>query len=292
MRFILVFCTHHVPIFASAYNQLLGSVLALRFFDLVPFSPMGCCASAPTPSSPILPAAKVPALLQGATGGASYVPVDPPPDTDMITQAPLPPSNKGSRPAHNSAVRTVETTAQTQTQAYPVPDGLLPLPPRNHDTARVPEPPPRAVPVSPSIYNERTLVSSPSQSIAGLTAYPLAQSAIGTLSSRPPEHDRTRCAPSAYRSAPLKKSTSAQLLSQSGTPTSSSHPMARTMSASGLAPGAGSVDRLRRYPSITLGTNQAQVPDGDDNQQLTSTLHTVLSHQNRYAPGFYLLTNQ
>lgn len=38
MRCILVFCTPHVPIFALAYNQLLGSVQAIGFFDLVPFS--------------------------------------------------------------------------------------------------------------------------------------------------------------------------------------------------------------------------------------------------------------
>ena len=189
-------------------------------------------------------------------------------------------------------MRTVETTAQTQTQAHPLHDAHLFLHLRNHYTVRVPEPPPRAVPVSPSIHNEKALVSSPSQHIAGLTAYLPAQPAIGTSSSQPHEHDRTRRAPSAYRSAPLKKSTSAQLLSQSGTPTPSTHSMARTMSAPGPAPGAGSRDRPRKHLPTTLGTNQAQVADGDDNQQFTSTLRKVLSHQNRYAPGFYLITNQ
>jgi hypothetical protein len=183
---------------------------------------------------------------------------------------------------------------KTPSQSHPPPDAHLSWSLRNHNTAQVPESPPLIVPASPSTYNETTLVSSPSQRIVGVTAYPPAQPEIGTWtqSSQPHEHDRTRRAPFAYRPAPspLKKSTSAQLLSQSGTPIPSSHPMARTMSMSGPAPGSGSRD-TRKQPSTTLGINQAQVVDGDDNQQFTSTLRTVLSYQSRYALGFYLVTN-
>jgi len=116
------------------------------------------------------------------------------------------------------------------------------------------------------------------------------QPKIGTSRSQPHEHNGTGRVPSAYRPVPLKKSMSAQLPSQSGTPAPSSHSMARTMSASGPAPGAGSRDRPRKHPPTTQRTNQAQVADGDDNQQFTSTLRTVLSRQNRYAPGLYLVT--
>jgi hypothetical protein len=179
---------------------------------------------------------------------------------------------------------------KTQSQSHPLllPDAHLSWPLRNHDTARVAEPPPLVIPASPSTYNETTLVSSPSQRILRVTAYPPAQPEIGTWtqSSQPHEHDRTRRAPSADRYPPsrIKRSMSAQ-------PIRSSHPMARIMSTSGPAPGGGSRDRPRKQPSTTLGINQAQVVDGDDNQQFTSTLRTVLSHQSRYALGFYLVTN-
>ena len=240
---------------------------------------MGCCASTTNPPSPILSSApEVPGPLQGASRNAPQVPADPPPNTGAAEQAPLPSSNGSSRPAHDSAVREVETTVQTQFQARPLPDAHLSRPLRNRDTARVPEPPPVAVPPSPSIHNEGTLVSSQ------------GQPKIGTLRSQPHEHNGTGRAPSAYRPVPLKKAMSAQLLSQSGTPAPSSHSMARTMSASGPAPGAGSRDRPRKHPPTTQRTNRAQVADGDDNQQFTSTLRTVLSRQNRYAPGLYLVT--
>ena len=248
---------------------------------------MGCCASTANLPSPISSPAKVADPQQGASRAASHFPVDLQSDTNTISQAPLPSSNGSSWPAHNSAVRTIETTAQTQTQAHPLPDVHLSRPLRNHDTARVQDPPPLAIPT----HNERTLVSSPSQRIAGVTAYPPAQPEIGTSSSQPREHGRTRRAASAFRTAPLKKSTSAQLLSQSGTPIPSSQPMTRTMSASGPPPATGSRDRPRKHPSTILGTNQAQAADGDDNQQFTSTLRTVLSHQNRYALGFYFITD-
>ena len=240
---------------------------------------MGCSASTAKPPSPILPPAPEVPGLQGASRDAPQVPADPPPNTGAAKQAPLLSSNGSSRPAHDSAVRKVETTVQTQSQAHPLPDPHLSRPLRNHDTARVPDPPPVAVPASPSTHNAGTLVSSP------------GQPKIRTSSTQPHEHNRIGRAPSAYRPAPLKKSMSAQLLSQSGTPAPSSHNMARTMSASGPAPGAGSRDRSRKHLPTTQGSNQAQVADGDDNQQFTSTLRTVLSHQNRYVPELYLVTN-
>jgi len=231
--------------------------------------------------TPILPPTPLPDSLQGAFRDAPQVPADPLPNTGAANQAPLPSSNRSSRPTHDSAVRKVETTVQLQSQAHPLPDAHLSRSLRNHDTAWVPELPPVCVPVSPSTHNEGTLVSSP------------AQPKIGTSSSEPHEHNRTGRAPSAYRPVPLKKSMSAQLLSHSGTPTPSSHTtgMVRTMSASGPAPGAGPRDRPRKHPPTTQGTSQAQVADGDDNQLFTSALRTILSHQNRYAPGLYLVTN-
>ena len=232
---------------------------------------MGCCASTANPTSPVSSPVSDP--LQSASRDTPQVSVDPPPNTDTVkqAQAPLPSSNGSSRPAHDLAVRNVKTTVQTQTQAHPLPDAQLSQSPWNHDTARLPEPPPLAVPASPSTHNDGSRVSSPAK--------------IGTSSSQRQQHNRTGHAPSAYRSVPLEKSISAQPLSQSGLPAPSSHNMARTMSASGPAPGAGSRDRPRIHPSATLGTKQAQVAGGDDNQQFTSTLRTVLSHQNRYAPG-------
>jgi len=239
---------------------------------------MGCCASKP-PFPILLPAPEVPGPLQDTSRDAP-IRADPSPNTGAEKQAPLPSSSGSSRPAHDSAVRKVETTVKTQSQAHPLPGAHQSRPLQNHDTARVPEPPPVAVPASPSTHNGETVVSSP------------GQPKIRTSSSQPHEHNRSGRAPSAYRPVPLKKSMSAQLLSHSGTPAPSSHHMARTMSASGPAPDAGSRDRPRKHPSTTQRTNQAQVADGDDNQQFTSVLRTVLSHQNRYAPGLYLVTNK
>jgi hypothetical protein len=226
---------------------------------------MGCFASKAHPPSPVSDSP------QGASRDPPRAPVDPPPNTNTAIQAPLRSSNGSSRPARNSAVREVETTVQTQYPVYPLPDA--------RDTAQVPQPPPLAVPASPSTHNGRPLVASP------------AQPNIRTSSSQPHEHDRTRHAPSAYPSGPLKKSMSTQLLPQSALPASSSHIITRTMSASGLAPGAGSRNTPRRHPSTNLGTNHVQVADDEDNQQFTSTLRTVLSSQKRYAPGLYLVTN-
>lgn len=233
---------------------------------------MGCCHSTTN-----LPSTTDP--RQGASRDASQVPGDQPPNAGTVGQAPLPSSNGNGRPAHDSALRKVKTTVQTESQAHPLPDTHLSRPLRNHDIARVPEPPPVAVPASPSTHNEGTLVPSPDQL------------KIGTSSSQPHEHNRTGRAPTAYRPVPLKKSISAQLLSQSGTPAPSSYTMARTMSASGSAPAARPRDRPRKHPPTTQGTNQAQVADGDYNQVFTSTLRTVFSHQNKYAPRLYPVTN-
>ena len=124
---------------------------------------MGCCASTANPTSLVSPPVCDP--LQGASRDTSQVSVGPPPNTDTVkqSQAPLPSSNGSSRPAHDLAVHNVEMTVQTQTQAHPLPDAQLSQSPKNHDTARLPQPPPVAVPAPPSTHNEGTRVSSPAQ---------------------------------------------------------------------------------------------------------------------------------
>ena len=205
-------------------------------------------------------------------------------EPNTVKQAPLLSSNRSSRPVHDLAPRDIETTEQTLSQAHPLPDAHASLPSPNRVTARVSEPPPLALPTSPSSYNEGTPVSSPSRHIAGRTTYPPAHHKIETPKYQSHEHIGTTPAPSAYQSPSIKKSTSAQPLSRSGLPASSSHPLTRGMSASGSRPEAESRSRPREHPRSTRRANTAPVADADGNQRFPSIVQTVLSGISRYAP--------
>jgi len=245
---------------------------------------MGCCTS----------------TLEGPSSSPSSSPSTTPPsdpphgtpptvsssEPDTVMQAPLLSSNGSSGPAHDLAPRDIETTEQTPSQAHPLPDAHASLPSRNRVTARIPEPPPLALPVSPSSHNEGTLVSSPSRHIAVRTAYPPAHHKIEIPKYQPHEHNGTRPAPSACQSPSIKKSTSAQPLSRSGLPAISSHPLTRAMSASGSGPGpeAESRSRPREHPRSTRRANTAPVADDDGNPRFPSIVQAVLvSGSSRYA---------
>jgi len=203
-------------------------------------------------------------------------------EPNTVKQAPLFFSHGSSRPAHDSTPRDIETTEQTLSQAYPLPDVHASLPSRNRVRARMPEPAPLILPASPSSHNEGTTVSSPSRHIAGMTTYPPAHRKIETSKYQPHEHNRTGHALSAYPSPSIKKSMSAPHLSRSGLPASSS-PLTRAMSASGSGLEAESRSRPREHPQSTRRTNKVPVANDDGNQRFPSTVRTVLSGNSRYA---------
>ena len=237
---------------------------------------MGSCVSIPS-SSPPPPTAPLPDPPHGTPPTISSS------ETNTVKEAPLPSSDGSSRPAHDSAPHDIETTEQSPSQAHPLPDPHAPLPSRNRVTARVPEPPPLALPASPSFHNEGTTVPSPSRHIAGMTTHSPTHHKIETPKYQPHKHNRTRLAPSAYESPSIKKSISADPLSRSGLPASSSHPLTRAMSASGSGSGPeAESSRPREHPRSTRRANTAPVADDDGNQRFPSIVQTVLSGNSRY----------
>jgi hypothetical protein len=157
-----------------------------------------------------------------------------------------------------------------------------------------------------------TLASFSSQDTVGTTsirrskaAQPLFQSGLlppAVLASSPPhivrmpmsrphESDVKRHIPSSYRSTPpVKRSMSAQALSQSGLAGPSSRSMARTTSGSESSSDPKSKDISRKLPrSFTLGTNRVHGAEHNGHPQFPSTVRTVLSDGLRCVPRHYLI---
>jgi hypothetical protein len=151
--------------------------------------------------------------------------------------------------------------------------------------------PPQAVLASSPPHNDGMFMSLPSQGGGVVAVSPPAQPNVEASMSRPHESDVKRHIPSSYRSTPpVKRSMSAQALSQSGLAGPSSRSLARTTSGSESSSDPKSKDISRKLPrSFTLGTNRVHGAEDNRHAQFPSTVRTVLSDGLRCVPRHYLI---
>jgi hypothetical protein len=135
----------------------------------------------------------------------------------------------------------------------------------------------RDAPRQTDLINVKTIRPPPSHPVGGATVSPRAEPIIETS-------NRERHAPSSSRpqGVPVRKSISAQPLSQSGSPASSLHPVARAMSEFGPPPDANPENMARKQSRSTREINK--VVNDNGHQRFTSTVRTLLSDDTRYAP--------
>jgi hypothetical protein len=237
--------------------------------------------------APFLPSENAPNRAVHDPGLAAQLPSQaPPPFAASVPPPPhKPPQRGGLAPSSIHREETLVSpsspgAAGTTTSHLVQPDiELNNLRPYEHNRIRP----------SPSPYHSVPIDRSKS-------AQPLSQSGLppqAVLASSPPyndgmpkprphEYDR-KTQPSSYRSTPsVHRSMSAQLLSQSGLGASSSHAMARTMSASEFSSDTKSKDIPRKHPRSTPGTNNVHGAEDNGHRRFSSTVRTVLPDNLRY----------
>jgi hypothetical protein len=232
------------------------------------------------------PAAQTPFLPSGPPGPPFAANVPQPPHKDNTTPALKPPRRKEEAPVSVSSLGAAGMSTSLQVQSN-VHNNFRPY---EHN---IPTP-------APSPYHSVSMHRSKS-------AQPLSQSGLppqavpasspphndGMPMSRSHEFDRKRGAPSSYRPAhPVKRSISAQPLSQSELAAPSSHSMVSNMSEFESSSNPKSKDISRKLPrSSTLGTNRVHGAEdnGHRQRQFPSTVRTVLSDNLRYVPKCCLI---